>query len=215
MPQTHAQSQPSTKLSSKDPVCGMDVNPETAAGHAEHAGQTYHFCSRSCVAKFEADPEKYVGPAKAPVPSGTSGQYTCPMHPEVRQAGPGACPKCGMALEPVTIALVATRTEYTCPMHPEIIRDAPGSCPICGMALEPKTMIADEGESAELVDMRRRFWVSTVLSVPVLISAMGESLLDLHELASPQTRTTLRPSLQRPSCSGVAGHSSCAPCSPW
>ncbi len=197
--QTHARSQTSTTPITKDPVCGMDVVPETAAGHAEHAGQTYHFCSRGCVAKFEADPEKYIGAPKNPPPSsGTAGEYTCPMHPEIRQPGPGTCPKCGMALEPVTIAPVATRTEYTCPMHPEIIRDAPGSCPICGMALEPKTMIADEGESAELVDMRRRFWISTVLSVPVLISAMGESLLDLHELASPQARTIFEALLATP-----------------
>jgi len=167
MPQTHPQSQTSTTTSTKDPVCGMDVNPETAAGHAEHAGQTYHFCSRGCVAKFEADPEKYIGARKDPPPSsGTAGEYTCPMHPEIRQPGPGTCPKCGMALEPVTAPPVATRTEYTCPMHPEIIRDEPGSCPICGMALEPKTVIADEGESAELVDMRRRFWVSTVEAMP-------------------------------------------------
>jgi Cu+-exporting ATPase len=66
-----------------------------------------------------------------------SNEYTCPMHPEVRQKWPGSCPKCGMALEPLAINLSATKTEYTCPMHPEIVRDAPGSCPKCGMALEP------------------------------------------------------------------------------
>ena len=117
MPQhTHAQSQPSTTPSTKDPVCGMDVAPETAAGHAEHAGQTYHFCSRNWLAKFEADPVKYLGaPKYPPSASGTSGEYTCPMHPEVRQPGPGTCPKCGMALKPATIAPVVTRTEYTCP----------------------------------------------------------------------------------------------------
>lgn len=195
---THTQSQTSTTGATKDPVCGMDVVPETAAGHAEHAGRTYHFCSLGCVAKFEADPEKYVGPVKAPPPSGRFGEYTCPMHPEVRQPGPGNCPKCGMALESVTIAPVATRAEYTCPMHPEIIRDAPGNCPICGMALEPKTVAAEEGDSAELMDMRRRFWASAVLSVPVLISAMGESLFDLNQLASPQTRTIFEALLATP-----------------
>src|ERR1700716_25973 len=60
-------------------------------------------------------------------------QYTCPMDPDVRQQGPGDCPKCGMALEPVHAAAPATKVEYTCPMHPQIIRDKPGSCPICGM----------------------------------------------------------------------------------
>ena len=74
-------------------------------------------------------------PAKA-----LQNEYTCPMDPEVRQQGPGDCPKCGMALEPTVAALPATKTEYTCPMHPEIVRDAPGNCPICGMALEPRTV---------------------------------------------------------------------------
>ena len=83
-------------------------------------------------------------------------EYTCPMDPEVRQLGPGPCPKCGMALEPVDIAL-STRVEWTCPMHPEIIRDAPGTCPICGMALEPRTVTLEE-KNPELEDMTRRFW---------------------------------------------------------
>src|ERR1039458_4300570 len=64
--------------------------------------------------------------------------YVCPMCAEVRQIGPGPCPKCGMALEPESPALPSTKTEYTCPMHPEIVRAEPGSCPICGMALEPR-----------------------------------------------------------------------------
>src|SRR5687768_3693154 len=87
--------------------------------------------------------------------------YTCPMHPEVRQPGPGSCPKCGMALEPVAPASPPrAKVPYTCPMHPQIVRDAPGSCPICGMALEPRTVSAEGGEeeNAELRDMTRRFW---------------------------------------------------------
>lgn len=64
--------------------------------------------------------------------------YTCPMHPEVRQAEPGSCPKCGMALEPVAAPPPGAATEWVCPMHPEIVRDQPGTCPICGMALEPR-----------------------------------------------------------------------------
>ena len=81
-------------------------------------------------------------PAATPLsPADMEREYTCPMDPEVRQQGPGACPKCGMALEPVDFAPV-TRIEWTCPMHPEIVRDAPGSCPICGMALEPVTVTA-------------------------------------------------------------------------
>jgi Cu+-exporting ATPase len=86
-----------------DPVCGMTVNPEKTAHHAEHAGNAYHFCSAGCRTKFIADPQKYLSP-KAPEPPPKPGAiYTCPMHPEIRQVGPGSCPICGMALEPVTV----------------------------------------------------------------------------------------------------------------
>jgi Cu+-exporting ATPase len=97
------------------------------------------------------------------------------MHPEVRNDGPGTCPKCGMALEPVAPA-PTTRTVYTCPMHPEIRRDEPGSCPICGMALEPVQATVETGPSAEYLDMSRRFRVSLILTVPLLLLAMGDLL---------------------------------------
>jgi Cu+-exporting ATPase len=89
----------------KDPVCGMTVDPQTAKYHADHDGQTYHFCSARCSEKFVADPSAYLGERKTPpaAPSGTI--HTCPMHPEVQQVGPGACPKCGMALEPMMLSL--------------------------------------------------------------------------------------------------------------
>ncbi len=99
--------------------------------------------------------------------------YTCPMHPEVRQDKPGSCPKCGMALEPLEPVKPEPKTEWTCPMHPEIVRDAPGNCPLCGMALEPRTVSITEEESPELIDMTRRFWVSTVLTIPLVIIVMG------------------------------------------
>src|SRR6478672_9651917 len=95
------------------------------------------------------------------------------MHPEVRQKNPGSCPKCGMALEQITIA-PSTKIEYTCPMHPQIVRDRPGSCPICGMALEPRTVSLADEENPELVDMTRRFWVGVVLTIPLLVIAMSE-----------------------------------------
>ena len=98
--------------------------------------------------------------------------YVCPMCPEVRESKPGACPSCGMALEP-DVPVAATRTEYTCPMHPEIVRAEPGSCPICGMALEPRTVTAAAEDNPELRDMTRRFWVGVVLTVPLLAIAMG------------------------------------------
>jgi len=107
------------------------------------------------------------------------------MHPEVRRERPGSCPECGMALEPVTAAAPATKVEYTCPMHPEIVQDSPGSCPICGMALEPRTVTLEEEENGELKDMRRRFAVSTALTVPVVFIAMAHAIpgLSLERLA--------------------------------
>ena len=84
-----------------DPVCGMTVDPHTAKHRHQHKGHTYYFCSAGCRTKFAADPEKYLDKderAAEPVPEGTI--YTCPMHPEIRQVGPGSCPICGMALEP-------------------------------------------------------------------------------------------------------------------
>ena len=118
------------------------------------------------------------------------GGYTCPMHPEVRQPGPGNCPKCGMALEPVAPVAAVPRNEWVCPMHPEIVRDAPGNCPICGMALEPRTATVDDEENSELVDMRRRFRVGVVLTIPLVVIAMGEHLPG-HPLARIATTETL------------------------
>jgi Cu+-exporting ATPase len=166
--------------SATDPVCKMTVDPATAAGSFEHLGKKYFFCSTSCLERFRANPGRYVEPAFASVaapasapPTGTT--YTCPMHPEVRQDHPGSCPKCGMGLEPLTGA-PATRIQYTCPMHPEEVSDHPGSCPKCGMALEPRTITVEEGPNPELLDMRRRFWLSIVLGVPVALLGMSDML---------------------------------------
>jgi len=89
-----------------------------------------------------------------------------PTDSEVRQDRPGACSKCGRALEAETIIALPTKVEWTCPMHPEIVRDAPGSCLICGMALEPRTIQIEE-DNSELHDTSRRFWISTLLTVPL------------------------------------------------
>jgi len=93
------------RVAARDPVCGMSVSPDQAAGRHTYQGQIYFFCSTGCVAKFAADPERYLHPDAKPEPmqeSAAAIEYTCPMHPEVRQIGPGSCPKCGMALEPAT-----------------------------------------------------------------------------------------------------------------
>ena len=167
-----------------DPVCGMTVDPAHAAGTSQHDGQTIYFCSTHCKQKFDANPVAFLAPsneqpATPNAPPGTS--YVCPMDPEVRSTNPGPCPRCGMALEPEVIVAPATRTEWTCPMHPEIVRDAPGSCPICGMALEPRTVTTEEA-NPELRDMTLRFWVSTALTVPLVIFAMARHLPGAHDL---------------------------------
>src|SRR5579871_3794367 len=150
----------------KDPVCGMSVAKESAAGSHEHDGQTFYFCCHGCLTKFRANPAAYLNPPKSPAPP-----------PAEHQAA-----------------------KYTCPMHPEIVRDHPGSCPICGMALEPMALSLDEGENPELVDMRRRFIVSLVLSVPVFISSMSMNIpgQPFHHLIAPGTRTWIEMALATP-----------------
>jgi Cu+-exporting ATPase len=158
-----------------DPVCGMTISPDDAVGHVDHKGQTHSFCSQSCLDQFRADPDHFLTtnrPVAAAAPGDVEREYTCPMDPEVRQKGPGACPKCGMALEPVDVAPV-TKTEWTCPMHPEIVRDAPGSCPICGMGLEPR-VVTLEDRNPELDDMTRRFRWALVLTAPILVFMIAE-----------------------------------------
>ncbi|HZP94618.1 MAG TPA: heavy metal translocating P-type ATPase [Burkholderiales bacterium] len=150
-----------------DPVCGMQVNESGAAASAERGGKRYYFCSTHCATEFNADPVKYGSVANTAASRGA--KYTCPMHPEVVQVGPGACPKCGMALVPVVAPAVAA-AGYTCPMHPEVHSDRPGNCPKCGMALVP--VAGAEQENAELRDMTRRFWAGVIFSVPLVALAM-------------------------------------------
>lgn len=135
-----------------DPVCKMLVMPETAAGAYEFAGVTYYFCNPGCKERFAADPDKFLNstPVLGEVASDGDRQYTCPMHPEVLQIGPGSCPKCGMALEPKEITL-------------------------------------DDTPDPEFVDMKRRFWVSAVLTLPVFVLAMGEMFPSFHNLIQPKT----------------------------
>jgi len=160
-----------------DPVCGMTIDPADAAGQFDYNGRTYYFCNPTCLERFTADPERFVESERAPEAPAADAlerDYTCPMDPEVRQKGPGACPKCGMALEPVDVA-PATKTEWTCPMHPEIVRSEPGACPICGMALEPR-VVTIEDENPELVDMTRRFRWSLLLTAPILAFMVADFL---------------------------------------
>ena len=174
-----------------DPVCGMQVDPAGAAHRHEHQGRTWYFCSAGCRGKFEADPDRYLAAgasgaaadhgaasaAELPVDQAAETWFSCPMDPEVRQLGPGVCPKCGMALDAeLGAGALHPTVEYTCPMHPEVVRDQPGSCPSCGMALEPRTVVPDAA-NPELEDMMRRFRWAALVGLPVFALAMGEMLL--------------------------------------
>jgi Cu+-exporting ATPase len=128
----------------KDPVCGMTVNSAKSPHAHTYDGVLYRFCCGGCLAKFQADPEAYLAGSPANDEAAAAGTlYTCPMDPEIVQEGPGTCPKCGMALEPMGVPA------------------------------------ADEGPNPELVDMSRRFWVSLVLSIPLLVMEMGHHLFGL------------------------------------
>src|SRR5688572_12264912 len=100
-------------IAATDPVCGMTVDPATALHRAQHGGMDHFFCSDGCRAKFVADPARYLQPQpKAETrPADANAIYTCPMHPEIRQIGPGPCPICGMALEPLTVTADAPPNE--------------------------------------------------------------------------------------------------------
>jgi len=124
------------KATVKDPVCGMNVDPATSQHRFDHRGQTFHFCSAGCKAKFAANPASYLDKAKPKAAAPEGAIHTCPMHPQIRKVGPGSCPICGMALEPLEITAEAT------PNH-------------------------------ELADMSRRFWVGSVLTLPVFCLEMG------------------------------------------
>jgi len=185
----------------------MMVDPAAARGGSiEHAGRTYYFCNPRCAERFRAEPAKYLSPDYKPAgmhamgvvtiggikraPAAPSGppqapplkpaagvRYICPMDSEVSASKAGACPICGMALEPELPVVPQVRTEYTCPMHPEIVRAEPGACPICGMALEPRTVTPEPERDPELASMTLRFWIGLVLTAPLLVISMGSMFL--------------------------------------
>ncbi|VAW16309.1 Lead, cadmium, zinc and mercury transporting ATPase; Copper-translocating P-type ATPase, partial [hydrothermal vent metagenome] len=131
---------PKEYIKAKDLVCGMEVNRASAKHMIRHNGEQVYFCSNGCQTKFEADPKQYDdGPPK--------------------------------------VATAPKGTIFTCPMHPEIEQEGPGECPLCGMALEPKGIpTGDEGPNPELVDFKKRFWVGLALTIPLLILSMGPYL---------------------------------------
>jgi Cu+-exporting ATPase len=164
-----------------DPVCGMMVDPDRAAGRVDHKGKTYHFCSKGCVAKFTADPETYLAGAREPMQpapvlqigglkkSSVSSHQSSVTSPEPRVA----------SSESRVPSPEPQAAKWTCPMDPEVVSDRPGPCPKCGMALEP--MVDDIASGAdvdapnpELVDMTRRFWIGLVLTTPVFLLTMAD-----------------------------------------
>jgi P-type Cu+ transporter len=167
----------------KDPVCGMTVAPEKAAGKAERAGKTYYFCSKGCAERFSDDPEKFL---TAP---GTVEMKHSPALAEretVQHTGAAA----------LRAASDGKKVRYTCPMHPEIVQTGPGSCPICGMALEPMDIFAQVEADPEYDSMRLRFWVSAALSLPLLLLSMFGESLGLH--LAPQVRNAIEVFLATP-----------------
>jgi P-type Cu+ transporter len=152
----------SDAAAARDPVCGMTVNPATAKHHTHYAGTAYFFCCAGCRTKFEADPQRYLA---QPKPVTTHG------HAHASSAR--------------TAAPVAVNATHTCPMHPEVRQPGPGSCPICGMALEPEVATAETGPNPELIDMRRRFWIALILTLPVVVLDMtGDMISAMSPMAN-------------------------------
>lgn len=236
-----------------DPICGMSVSPETAAGNAETDGEVFFFCSESCLETFnqqtqnvkETKSENENGKkktstvsiehsslndvdalsAKAKEPSSQPMILLGRKKIDEKEFETHIDPVCTMLVKPESAAAkfdhdgetfyfcaVSCQTkfrqnpqaflrpesepqkmssaegvEYTCPMHPEIVQIGPGSCPKCGMALEPKIISLDDAPDPEFVDMKRRFWISAVLTLPVFALAMAEMLPNFHQMISPTT----------------------------
>ena len=161
----HGKAAPATAGAMTDPVCGMTVKPDSV--HViEHAGQTYHFCSAKCRAKFEAEPQRYLQAAGAPPAATVAVEgtiYTCPMHPEIRQPTPGNCPKCGMTLEPELPALDDAE-------NPELVdfrRRFWWTLPLTVVV----TILAMAGHRLEMLTPQSQSWAELVLAAPVILWA--------------------------------------------
>ncbi len=170
-----------SETSEKKSCCGgHGAAAESGDAGVEKPGDGGHACGAGGCGghhgETAAAPHCCGGPASVSASDVPPGSYFCPMCPGVVSEEPGSCPKCGMALERALPAGPQRKVEYTCPMHPEVVQDGPGSCPKCGMALEPRVITLEEEEDPELVDMRRRFWVSVPLAAVVAVLAMGSML---------------------------------------
>ena len=150
-----------------DPVCGMKVNPAASTYRLDHKGTTFHFCSIGCQTKFEADPEKYLKP-KAAEPAKPTAVYTCPMHPQIQQVGPGSCPICGMALEPVEVTAEAVPNHELADMSRRFW---------VGLVLTLPVFILEMGSHipwiglGKLVPEQWSIWIQFALATPVVLWA--------------------------------------------
>ena len=175
----------------KDPVCGMSLDPSKVREQLEHSGKAYYFCSKRCAERFAQNPEKFL---RAP---GTAGmehdghlhtrtvEARAPIQAEREAKGRTAAEIAPAAVVPSS----AQGVRYTCPMDPEIVQIGPGVCPKCGMALEPMDVFAHVEADPEYESMRRRFWGSAALSLPVLVLSMFGDAFGLR--LAPSIRTTI------------------------
>jgi Cu+-exporting ATPase len=161
-----------------DPVCGMRILPQKAAGSFDYNGTTYYFCNPRCLQRFQADPEHYLRPdieRSMPAAPATLQLHRKHPAPSTVHPAPSTVHPAPSTVHPAPRASVI----YVCPMDPEVRQDHPGGCPKCGMALEPETVALEEGPNPELVDMTRRFWIAALLGLPVFLLAMGDMLLGM------------------------------------
>lgn len=184
-PTNSAHSGSNTSALVTDPVCGMTFDPEAAVGMAIHKRKTYHFCSASCLKKFEKNPDQFLkqrqdSPSEQESEAGglkLQSNLNSRGGRETTHAGHSCChQKPDHAGHDRPTVPASGEMIYTCPMHPEIEQDHPGDCPICGMSLEPKTVAGTEEDTSELQDMTRRFWIGGLLTLPVFVLAMSHLL---------------------------------------
>jgi len=152
-----------------DPVCHMNVMPETAAGKDDYQGKTYYFCCQRCLERFRSNPGQFLKSVDT---------HRIPAAANTVQFQNFSAPKSES---------IPPDIPFTCPMHPEIRQMGPGTCPKCGMALEPEVATLEEEENPELVDMTRRFWIAAALTAPVLVLGMAEMLRPVQLILATPT----------------------------
>ncbi len=163
----HHKSAAPSPAAAKDPVCGMTIDIQTAKHKADHEGDEFYFCSAGCKAKFQAEPAKYLDiGARVEQPAVAGAIYTCPMHPEIRQQGPGSCPICGMALEPLTVTAESGSSHELVDMTRRFW---------IGLALAAPVAVLEMGGHLTgltmLLGQQFSNWVQLVLATPVVLWA--------------------------------------------